>query len=264
MTTTTPNVSGFANGAVIADVVHGVAAVGKAVILTTGKVIDELDITTLKVNGTGVTAAGGTIEGVTSSAAELNLNDGTTTGTVVASKTVAVDANKAVDTLRATTDRNLGGTGVPGAATVQTEITKAVTAFSDTVAKTVFTVTIPNAAHNALIEVDVMGVLGAGGSIGAGEASRYSKYMVTLARTTGVNVVAGISAAIGGAAANVAGGQAITSVVATLAAVSGAVGASNTFDIQVAITRAGAGADNHTCTATARILNKAATGVTIA
>lgn len=212
-----------------------------------------------------VAAATDTIAGLTSTAAELNYNDITALGQVDASKTVTADANKSVDTLRARTDRTLGGTGVPGGATVQDEITKAVTAFSDTVAKDVFTVTIPNAAHAAVIEVDCLGVLGAGGAIGAGESCKNSKYHVTVARTAGVNAVAAVSAEVGtGAASTVAGGQAVTSVVVTASAVAGAVGDPNTFTIKVAITRAGAGADNHTLAATARILNQNATGITIA
>jgi len=159
---------------------------------------------------------------------------------------------------------NVGGTGVAGAASVQSTITKAVTAFSDTVAKAVFTVTVPNAVHAAVIDIDIVGVLGAGGAIGAGEASRVSKYQVVLARTAGVNVVATASSAIGGAEAHVAGAANVTSVVVTLSAITGAVGASNTFTINAAITKSGGASDNHTCVASARILNQNATGVTIA
>lgn len=206
----------------------------------------------------------GAIAGLTAAAAELNLTDGSLAGTAVASKALALDAQKAVDTLRATGNLNVGGTGVPGAASVETKSTKAVTAFVDTTAKAVFTVTVPNAAHAALIEIDLLAVLGAGGAIGAGESVKAAKYQVVLARTAGVNVVAGISSAIGGASAKVAGADDITSVVATLSAISGAVGASNTFTINVAITRSGAGASNHTLVASARVLNQNATGVTLA
>jgi hypothetical protein len=38
----------------------------------------------------------------------------------------------------------------------------------------------------------------------------------------------------------------------------------NTFDIQVTISRSGGSSDNHTCVATASLLNANATGVTIA
>lgn len=169
-----------------------------------------------------------------------------------------------VGSVRATTNQTVGGTGVPGAATVQDTITKTVTGFTDTTAKDVFTVTVPNAAHAAIITLDLLGILGAGGSIGAGEATMVSHYQLVLARTAGVATVATLSSAIGGAAATVAGGSAITSVVATVSTMTGAVSATQTFTIKVAITRSGAGATNHVLDAVARLLNHAASGVTIA
>lgn len=167
-------------------------------------------------------------------------------------------------TSQVTGSRTLGGTGVAAAAKTLTEITKAVTGFSDTVAKDVFTVTIPNAAHAAVVECQFVGVLGAGGAVGAGEAVCASKYQFAVVRTAGKNAVVGVSSAIGGAKAKVSGGDDITSVVATASAISGAVGASNSFTIQVAITRSGAGADNHTLFAEAKILNGNATGISLA
>ena len=202
--------------------------------------------------------------GITSSAAELNMVDGSLAGTAVASKALVLDAQKAVDTIRATSDLNVGGTGVPGAANVETKTTKVVTGLTDTVATDVLTVTVPNAAHAAFIDIDVLGVLGAGGSIGAGESACLAKYQVSIVRTAGAAAVAALSSAIGGVKGNVAGGQAITSVVATLGNITGAVGATNTFTVKVAITRAGSGADNHVAHVSARVLNANATGVTIA
>ena len=151
-----------------------------------------------------------------------------------------------------------GGTDVS-----RSEINKAVTAFSNAVAKTVFTLTIPNAAHSASYLVRITGSLGAGGAIGANEASATNCYVVTLTRTAGVNAVAAISAAFGAAAAAVAGAATVTCT-AALAAVSGAVGAVNTIDIQATISRAAGTSDNHTCVATASLINANATGITIA
>ena len=224
-------------------------------------------VTAAKLDG-GIIAS--TIDGVTitatgaGSSAEVPKLASVTGGTVAASKILVADAQKAVDTLRATTDLNVGGTGVPGAAAVQTEKTKQVTGLADTVATAVLTVTVPNAQHAAVIDLDVVGILGAGGAIGAGEATRNSRYQIVLARTVGVACVATASAAIGGAASTVAGGDAITSVVVTLSAMTGAVGATQTFDILVAITRSGAGATNHVALVAARIVNQNATGVTVA
>lgn len=210
--------------------------------------------------------ATGTLTGVATSAttAELNVLAGVTAGTVAASSGVVVNAAKSVDVLQATTALTVGGTGVPGAAVTMTSVTKAITAFTDTTAKDVFTVTVPNAAHAARIEVDCLGVLGAGGAVGAGESTMSTKYIVNLARFAGAATVVGVSTAIGAANAKVAGADDITSVVVTASAMAGAIGAQQTFTIKVAITRSGAGASNHTGVFTARVLNQNATGVTIA
>ena len=212
-----------------------------------------------------VAAANLTGTSTSSTTAELDTLHNVTAGTNAASSALVTNSVKSVDVLQATTALTVGGTGVPGAASADTTVTKAVTAFTNTVAKAVFTVTVPNAAHAALIDLDLLGVLGAGGSIGAGESCLNSKYCVTLARTAGVNVVPAVTAVTGGGAAStVAGGQAVSSVVATLSTITGGVTASNTFTINVAITRAGSGADNHTLLAVARVANQNATGVTIA
>lgn len=150
-----------------------------------------------------------------------------------------------------------------GTATSRAEINKAVTTFTDAVAKTVFTITIPNAAHSAHYLVRLTGSIGAGGAIGANEASATNCYVVTVCRTAGVNAVATISSAFGAAASNVAGATTVTCT-AALAAVSGAVGATNTIAIEATITKGGGSSDNHTCVATASLLNANATGITIA
>lgn len=146
------------------------------------------------------------------------------------------------------------------------EWTKAQTGFADTIATDMFTVTVPNAKIAAAFEVDVHGSLGAGGAIGAGEASRLSKYQVIVTRTPGVNAVAAVSAAIGGAASNVAGAANVTSVIVTAGSITGGVGAVNTFTIKVAITKSGGASDNHTAVATVRLQPQAesATPVTVA
>lgn len=151
----------------------------------------------------------------------------------------------------------------PGTAISRLEINKEVTAIADATATTVFTVTVPNASHSAVIEVNLAGKIGAGGAIGAGEATGNISYQIAIARTAGVNAVAGISAAYGSTTAAVAGATTIT-VAATLGAVAGAVGASNTFTIQVTITKGGGASANHTCLAYARVMNSNATGVSIA
>lgn len=241
----------------LASVTAGTAAASKAVVLDANLAINILRTASLRIGTSGSETA------VTATGTEINTLASVTGGTVSASKAVVVDANKAVDTLRATTDRTLGGTGVPGAAVVQDELTKTVTAIADATPTAVLTVTIPNAAHVAQLQVCVTGVMGAGGAIGAGEAAATNCYLVTLVRTAGVNAVGTVSSAYGAAAANVAGAGSVTAT-AALSAVSGAVGVSNSFTVNITITKSGGSSANHVAFVYARILNGNATGITIA
>lgn len=137
---------------------------------------------------------------------------------------------------------------------------KPVTAIADAVATAVATVSVPNKALAATIRLTVTGSIGAGGAVGADEATATNTYLITLTRTAGKNVVAAISAAFGGAAVNVAGGTTVTCT-ATLGAVTGAVGVVNQFTINVTITRAGGASTNHTCLVTAEEINAGASGI---
>lgn len=152
----------------------------------------------------------------------------------------------------------------PGAALSQTELMKAVTGLTDTTATAIATCTIPNAKHAAVLEVDVVGVMGAGGAVGAGETIKLSKYQVALVRTAGLACVATVSSLIGGVQSKVAGADNITSVVVTVSAMTGANSAAQTCTVLVAITKAAGAADAHTLFATVRLINGNATGVTIA
>jgi hypothetical protein len=157
-----------------------------------------------------------------------------------------------------------GGTGTTaGAVTSRTEINKTVTGITDAAATATFTVTIPNAAHTATIEFELTGIIGAGGAIGAHEAAATTSGKVIVTRTAGVNAVASaVSTAFGAVAANVAGATTVT-VAAAVSAISGAVGATNTFTINVTITKAGGSSANHICLCYAKVMNSNASGVTI-
>jgi hypothetical protein len=147
--------------------------------------------------------------------------------------------------------------------TSRTELNSAIASIPDAVATAALTITIPNAAHSASLLVRVTGSLGAGGAIGANEATATNTYLIALTRTAGVAAVASISAALGGAAVAVAGAATVTCT-AAMSAVSGAVGATNTFTVNVTITRSGGASTNHTCLVYAQLMNANASGITIA
>lgn len=154
-------------------------------------------------------------------------------------------------------------TNIPGAiVNGKLLMSKTVTAIADAVATAAIGVTVPNKALAAQFRVTVLGSIGAGGAVGADEASASNTYIVTLTRTPGKNVVAAISAAFGGGASNVAGGTTVTCT-AALSAVTGGVGTSNAFTVNVTITRGGGLSTNHTCLVTAEENNAVASGITL-
>lgn len=156
-----------------------------------------------------------------------------------------------------------GTSATAGAASTRVVGHKAVASIANAVATDVLTVTIPNAAHSASLKVKVTGSLGAGGAIGANEASATNTYDIIITRTAGVATVAAISSAYGAAASAVAGAATVTAT-ATITAMSGAVGATQTFTVQVTISRSGGSSTNHTCRVVYELENANATGVTIA
>ncbi len=166
-------------------------------------------------------------------------------------------------TVGCTIGRTLGGTAVAGAAGVEHEFLKEVTGIADATATTVLTVTVPNAAHAAMIDVLVMGRLGAGGAIGADEAAQSSRYQFTVVRTAGVASVLVASAQLGAAAANVAGSATATATLSVVNSAEG-VGVTNTHLIKVTITKSGGSSASHKADVHVRLHNMNATGVTVA
>lgn len=137
------------------------------------------------------------------------------------------------------------------------------TGLLDTVATNVLLITVPNAQVNAVLRVTLIGSLGAGGAIGAGEAVHAISYDFVIVRTPGVAAVGLIAAATGSAKNNVAGAT-IATTAGLLSAVAGAVGAVNTFNITCSITKTGGASDNHVAFVKYEILNSIGSGITVA
>lgn len=157
------------------------------------------------------------------------------------------------------------GATAGGAASSAYTLVKTVTAVPDNTATAVFTVTIPNptVSANATILVQVLGVIGAGGAVGAGESSSGSTYIISLARTVGVTTVVATSSQGTVASGKVAGAHTFTCTVAA-SSVSGAAGVTQTFTINATAIDVTTGATNHVVTMTATVLNGATGGVSIA
>ena len=149
--------------------------------------------------------------------------------------------------------------GPSAGATSSNRLQKKVTDIADNTATTVFTVTVPNANHAASIKLRF---LSSNGSTDAFESSRTAEGTVVLARTTGVDTVAA-SVAISDAAIATVGGGATHTLAYSVTAMTGAAGATQTFNIQVTIDDSGNLGSNQVV-AIAELLNAEATGITIA
>lgn len=157
----------------------------------------------------------------------------------------------------------LGGAAAAGATTEYSAVVLK-TGLTDTTATDVITVTVPNAQHAFVIELQVAGIMGAGGAVGAGETIKNASYQIVGVRTSGLACVVTVSSAVSTNQAKVAGADNITSTVVTCSAMTGANSASQTFTIKVAVTKAAGAADNHVALVRARLLNQNATGVSLA
>lgn len=146
-----------------------------------------------------------------------------------------------------------------GSATSTKQIIKKVTGIADNTATDVLTVTVPNANHAAVIKLTL---LSSNGSTDAFESSRTAEGAVVVARTTGANAVAVAATLTLAQIATVAAGATHT-LAYGVSAISGAVGATNTFTIQVTIDDSGNLGSNQ-CVVLAEVINAEATGVTIA
>jgi hypothetical protein len=110
---------------VLNGVTAGTTTASKAVVLGADSKIDTIDITSLKIGGTAVSAT----------AAQLNYVSGVTAGTSTASKAVVLGADSKIDTIDITSLK-IGGTGVTSTAG-QLNFLSGVTAGTSTASKAV-------------------------------------------------------------------------------------------------------------------------------
>lgn len=198
--------------------------------------------------------------------------DGITNGTGAAGKALVLNASSQITTglvglvasdyLASTREiLNANGTTSGSAGVLQT-INNAVTGLTDNTATAIATVTVPNAAHAAVARLTFLGSLGAGGAIGANEATGVISYNLVIARTAGVDTVATLSAAYGSATSAVAGAATIT-VAGTLSTLTGTSAQTQTFTINITVTKGSGSSANHTGNVIIELLNANATGITV-
>lgn len=150
--------------------------------------------------------------------------------------------------------------GTSGSAGSQNTLLVRKTGIADATATAIITVTVPNAAHNAAIFLDILGHLGTGTD--ASESSRCATGCIVLARTSGADTVATAATLDTAQIATVSGGGTLT-LAYDVSSLTGASSATQTFTIRLTLTVTGTITD-HTAVVSARLLNSLGTGVTIA
>jgi hypothetical protein len=265
-TTTTTGQFSLTNSGLLRFRARATAAItgGANITLTRGTALSAKVFTT----GTLAATNGGT--GVASYAVGdlLSANTTTSLSRVAAVAAGQVLASAGLSTLPAYTANPVVLTVATGATTATSagasiHGTKVVTAIPNNMATTVLTWSVGNVEATSLVKIHVIGSLGAGGAVGAGECATSIEFLLTVTRVANVNAVsAAASAAEATGNATVAGGATCT-IARSLVGVSGGAGATNTQAIQVNITAGSGSSTNHVATIEYWILNKAANGVTI-
>lgn len=147
------------------------------------------------------------------------------------------------------------GPGSTNSAFMQGRLT---TAIADSTATTVATITIPNAAHSALI--DLLCRTGMTNTSHIYDSTRVQRVLIAVTRVPGAAAVAVASSAIGAAIATSSGGQTMTSTL-SLASVSGGNTVTQTINIQ--ITNVGTPSATSECQVFWNVLNSQINGVTV-
>jgi hypothetical protein len=190
------------------------------------------------------------------STAEIATIDAVTAGTASASKALVLGAAKNIDTI-AQANAVIGTDTTPGAAIQQYGLIGKKTGIADATATSILTVTCPNTTQTAVLKVTLIAAVNNAGAL---DSARVGTGIVVFDRVAGAALV-GTAATLGNAAIATSGTATLTLAYA-LAAVAGAVGAVNTMDLQVTLTKTGG--TNHQCMFIAEFLNSEAAGMTIA
>jgi hypothetical protein len=149
-----------------------------------------------------------------------------------------------------------GQFGTPGSPGYMVELSKVLTGMADNTVVTLLTVTVPNANSAAGLRITLNGALG------DGDSSQTTIVDIGISRIAGAAAKAVAGAAIGAGATAGATGNAVATVSVT--AMSGAVGAVQTFDVQVKVARSAGVSTGHVVAAQALLINTLGGGITAA
>lgn len=187
---------------------------------------------------------------------------GAVNGTVSALADVIVDVNKSIDTIGIRSGYVLGGTGVAGSALSDAYFDKEVTGIPDGTATAIVTVTVPNAAHAAVIPIVIMSRIGAGGAVGADECVGTAYGQIVVERVSGAATVASATTLSNAGSSCSSGATTITTSYA-VSSITGANSATQTFTVNVTVAHGGGSSTNHKVDVQLDVLNANVSGITV-
>lgn len=152
------------------------------------------------------------------------------------------------------------GHNTPGAASSYRSFVKKVTDIAENTATDILTVTAPNVALSGLVKLTILATMS--GVSTTYESSRCATGNVVVTRVAGAAVVGAASTLAQTQIATSAGGATIT-LAYGVSSVTGAVGASNSFTIQVTVD-ASAGSPTHSVMVLVEVFNMETGGITVA
>jgi len=261
-TFTSPTIAAITGACSVGGSVTSNDATTPSFILPTGKTNTGTVVVNGKTSGSlTVTTADATAQAVTVSAAAQTAGASTLTipdqaGTArnfVFDTLIQTLTNKTLTAPLSTLPAFGVATGGVGSETIGTFFK---TGLTDAAATQIAVVTIPNAVHGGIVEIEALGVLG------DGDSCSVAKYQAAFSRITGANALKVLSAAV--TEAHTTGATANATTTITLGTVTGAVGASNTFAINITVTRSAGASTNHVGVVSCKLLNAFASGLSIA
>jgi hypothetical protein len=142
-----------------------------------------------------------------------------------------------------------------GSAGAVNSVRKVLAALTDNTFTNVCTLTVPNGIMGAGLHVSAVGILG------DGDSAQMAEYNGAISRITGAATGCTLGAAIGAATNN--GVTANASIAIQASANAGANSATQTFTLQMKVTKSAGSSANHVLVATVTLMNGFGSGITI-
>ncbi len=120
-----------------------------------------------------------------------------------------------------------------------------ITGMLDATATTIFTISCPNISCAAIIHVEAIGSLGAGGAVGAFESSIAASFDIAVSRTAGVQAISAVASLYGSTGSATSAGADTAAIARSVNSWGGGVTAVNTQVVLMTVTKGAGSSTGH-------------------